>query len=196
MLAVDDWQRIALAPTDRVARGGSLVAAPVCGAIFAVIAPAGHWTGAGGGGGRHGGQLRRAHAGRLRVLATPVFVACIRSSVDTFVMPLVASLGRRSLAIVRAAAGGLVALAVLVATVSGDVPSSVIAAFNGPVMFLPAAAGALLLAPRPRPAAVVSMNGGLAVAATVARDLAPLGGLPTAAILYVALARQRRQVSA
>ena len=198
VLAVDNWQRIVVARTGATARGAYLVAALACGAIFATIAVAG--TGA-----APGASVRDTFEALMprgaSWLASAMFVACIMSSVDTFIMPLVTSLGPvfplRTLRVLIAA---LVAATAALAIAFGDTLANVIAAFNGLVVFLPAALGALLLTAPPRRGAVLSMNGGLVAAVTatmVNRDAGALTGFAVAVLLYLAcLAAARREPAA
>ena len=123
-------------------------------------------------------------------IATVMFVACIMSSVDTFIMPLVASLGaERGVARLRLVIIALLAVTAMTAIAFGDLLTSVIAAFSSLTVFLPAAFGALYLHRPPALAAILSMNAGMVSAVTftlIDPDSAALVGFVVAAISYAA----------
>ena len=109
-----------------------------------------------------------------------MLVAAVLSTVDTVVVPLVASLARRGLALarIRLMVIGVFALVGTVAAAIGDILLGVVAAFNALTVFLPAVAASLFLA-RPTPlAAVLSLN--LGVAATIALTFVPRPSKSTA----------------
>ena len=187
VLAVDNWQRVTVARSDRVARRGYLLAAAVCAAVFLVQAAAALGAPAGG---TMTARFEALMPAGLGWVATVVFVACIMSSVDTFIMPLAASLGaRRSIASLRLVIVGLLAVTALTAIAFGDLLTSVIAAFSSLTVFLPAVFGAVTLRRPPALAAVLSMNAGMASAVAftlVDPDSAALVGFVVAAVSYAA----------
>ena len=199
VLAVDNWQRVCMARSTRVAVTGYIAGAVLAGSVFLTIAFLGYLS---------PGQTQAlaAYSGLMPAgmawLATLVFVAAIMSSVDTFIMPLALSFGpestiRRTRILVAALLGVTAAMAILL----GDVLANVIAAFNSLTAFLPAALGAVFLRARSALPALVSMNLGVAVTAAmtlVDRETAAFAGFACAALSYgvlhrwpVRLARQR-----
>lgn len=190
VLAVDNWQRIALARSDRVAVGAYLVAAPLCAGVFATIALAGAWA-------PDGAAMQQTLAtlmpAGLAWIVPAVLVACIMSSVDTFVMPLAASLGPRAgVGRMRAAIALLLGATALSAVALGDMVATVITAFNGLAVFVPAALGALFGPQRPPLAAPMSLTAGLLGAMaymTVDPDAAALVGAVLALVAYLACLR-------
>ena len=184
VLAVDNWQRVTVAQSTGVAQAAYLGAAGVCGALFLLMALAGH--GAPAGATMYDTFLSLVPPG-LGWLVWAMFVACIMSSIDTFLMPLVAATGGRSIAGMRALVVLLVSATALAAIAFADTLDTVIAAFNSLAVFLPTAFGALFLANPPRFAAVASMNGGLAAAigfTLVDQNSAALVGFVVACLLY------------
>jgi Na+/proline symporter len=185
VLAVDNWQRITVARSDGVAQAGFAIAALLCAGVYVVIAVAG-WRAA------PGADVFAAFAGAMPAglgwLATILFVACIMSSIDTFLMPLVTSLGPgRSLLQLRAAVVGLMAATAATAIALGDVLDTVIAAFNGLTVLIPAAAGALMGLAATARAAVLSVTAGFAVSLAtglVAAEIAAMAGFAVAAAAY------------
>lgn len=185
VLGVDNWQRLTLASTDRAAQWGYLCAAAVVAGILLTIAAAG-WGSAPG---------RSAHEtlallmpGPFGWVATAVLVVSIVSSVDTFVMPLVSSIGHRTpLVWLRVMIAALLAIAATLAILGDDLLPKVVAAFNSLVVFLPAAAGALFMTRPPRHAATASMLTGLGTALAMTPvdvNSAALVGFGVAAVVY------------
>ena len=196
VLAVDNWQRIVVARSDKVATGAYLAAAATCAALFAVIAMAGVRAG-------EGADMRATFVALMPDgygwLVAAMLVACILSSVDTFVMPLAASLGPgTSLTRMRLAIVALVGATAACALAFGDIIATVITAFNGLAVFVPAALGALYGGPKPPFAAAASMNAGLAGAVgfmAIDQNAAALVGFALASVVYLAFlwsARARR----
>ncbi|MGR3491982.1 MAG: hypothetical protein ACU0DW_07965 [Shimia sp.] len=191
LLAVDNWQRVTLARSTRTAQVSYLLAAIICGALFTLMAVAGHRAG-------EGASMYATFAAvppqGLAWVATAMFVACIMSSIDTFIMPLVSALGPRT-PIWRGQMmiAALMAMTAAVALTFGDALETIIAAFNSLTVFLPAAAGALYLKRRSPSAPVWSMNLGLLASATmtmVDRNLAALVGFAVALAIYWVLHRR------
>lgn len=170
-LAVDNWQRMSTAINAGTARSGFLLAVLPCVAAYAAIVAAGI------GGDDRGDVLSTFRAlmpEGLQAAADLMLAAAIMSSIDTYVMPLAASLGRRKAPLwrLRALAGLVVAVAATTAILLGDVLAGVVASFNSLVVFLPTVVASALLA-RPRPlAAVLSLN--IGVGAALALGLADL----------------------
>ena len=191
VLAVDNWQRVTIARSDRVAVGSYLAAAVICGAIFAVIALAGDRA-------PDGAAMRTSFIALMPEgfgwVVSAMLVACIMSSVDTFVMPLAASLGPSvGLRRMRFVIVALLAATAVCAIALGDIIATVITAFNGLAVFLPAALGALFGPPRPPLAAPASMSAGLATALlfmAIDPDAAALVGFICALAVYVAVVRR------
>ena len=190
VLAVDNWQRIVLARSTATARLAYLAAALACCAIFVVIALVGYRA-------PDGMDMRAAFAAAMPEgwawLASAMLVACIMSSVDTFVMPLASSLGTRwTLGRLRLLIVGLLVATAVLAIGLGDVIATVIAAFNGLAVFLPAAFGTVFLTRPPPRGAALSMNAGLACAlgfAFVDIQAAALVGFAGALVAYLAAMR-------
>ena len=191
VLAIDNWQRITLARSTRVAQGGFVLAALICGAIYAIIALAGLHAGLGADMYTDFAALMPAGMGWI---ATVLFVACIMSSIDTFIMALVVSLGpRRSVAAMRGTVAALMGTTTACAVLLADALLAVIAAFNALTVLLPAAAGALFLRRGSAAGAVASIWGGIAltlILAPLAIEAAALAGFACALALY-ALAHVR-----
>lgn len=154
ILAVDNWQRIATAPSPLVARRAYMIAALICGAIYTIIVMVALQTGPAT---DVLERFRNLMPGGQRWLADAMFAACIMSSIDTFVMPLVTTFARKGLSLrsLRALVAGLFLVVATVALAIGDILSGIIAAFNSLTVFLPAVLGALLLR-KPSPRAAVS----------------------------------------
>ena len=199
LLAVDNWQRITVARSDSVARRGYLVAALIFGVLFAVLALAGHRAAPGA---DMMASFRALMPGGMGWIASAMFVACIMSSVDTFIMPLAASMrrlgpgeGPRDIGRLRLVIVALLAATAATAVAFGDVLANVVAAFNSLTVFLPAAFGALFLdRPSPR-AAAVSMVVGLVSAlgfTMVDEAAAALVGFVLASIGYAVTYRVER----
>jgi len=191
VLAVDNWQRIATAETAGTARRAYLAAAAICAPVYVLLAHVGQLSGAAGGTDLADvlAVLRGLMPSGLPVLADVMVMVAVMSSIDTFVMPLMTSLGRTSLSLGRIRAVvlaffmalGLVALAV------GDALTGIIAAFNTLVVFLPAVFGALMLGDRAPRAAALSMGLGVAVTlvlSALALDLAALAGFAVSGAIY------------
>ena len=191
VLAVDNWQRIATAESAATARRAYLAAAVICAPVYVLLAHVGHLSGAGGGTEMADvlAVLRALMPLGLPILADVMVMMAVMSSIDTFVMPLMTSLGRTSMSLMRIrgvvlgffAALGLVALGV------GDALTGIIAAFNTLVVFLPAVFGALMLGDRAPRAAALSMGLGVAVTlvlSALALDLAALAGFAVSVALY------------
>ncbi|WMS41951.1 hypothetical protein RDV64_18050 [Acuticoccus sp. MNP-M23] len=185
VLGVDNWQRITLASTDRTAQRAYLGAAAVCAGILLTIAAAG-WGSAPGRSVHE--TLALLMPGPLAWVATAVLVVSIMSSVDTFVMPLVSSIGHRTpLPWLRVLIAVLLIVSAGLAIAVSDLLPKVVAAFNSLVVFLPAAAGALFIAQPPRGAAAASMLTGLVAALAMTPvdvNSAALVGFAVAALVY------------
>lgn len=195
VLAIDNWQRMATARSPETARFGFLIAACVCGPIYAVI-----WLA-----GLDGRSLGLDALGAFRGLmpagapwlADLLFLLCIVSSIDTFVMPLVSSLARFEWGVSHLrAATALVFLAIAgLSWTMGDVLDGVIAAFSTLLVFLPATVGALVSRPRPiARAAYASMNAGLVTTLAVMPfddGIASFAGFLVSLGIYLALRRRR-----
>lgn len=188
ILAVDNWQRIATARSPGVARSSYFLAALICGAIYAIIVlaaldPASAPDVV--------ASFRHLMPAGMPWLADVMFAACIMSSIDTFVMPLVTTFARRgaSLLKLRLLVVAIFAVVSGLALALGDILSGIIAAFNTLTVFLPAVIGALLLKhPSPR-AAAASL--GLGVIATLILSVvdinsAAIAGFSFSAATYLA----------
>lgn len=188
LLAVDNWQRITIAGSTRVAQTSYAMAALVCGSLLLLMAYAGYW--APDGADMYGTFTLLAPTG-MAWIATIMFVACIMSSIDTFIMPLVSTVDRSMpMRRIRLVIMTLVGLTALTAIFFSDTLDTIIAAFNSLAVFLPAAFGTLFLrAPRAK-AAIGSMYVGLISVITlssVSQSVASLVGFALAAVVYVAL---------
>jgi Na+/proline symporter len=193
VLAVDNWQRMAIAENAATARRAYLAGAAVCGPVYLLLAHVGRVSG-GAGDGMSGAldAFRALMPPGLPVFADLVVMMAVMSSIDTFVMPLMTGLARTSWGMgrIRLVVVGAFAVLTGAALGIGDALTGVIAAFNALVVFLPAVLGALVLGDRAPRAAVLSM--GLGVAATLvlgalALDVAALAGFLLAAGLYAGL---------
>lgn len=188
VLAVDNWQRVTLAQSTRTAGAAYVLAALVCGSIFFLIALAGYRS-------ENGMTMYDAFNRLLPVetgwLAIMMFVACIMSSIDTFIMPLVSAIGKTpSIARMRLSIVVLVTATAVTAVLFSDTLETVITAFNSLTVFLPAAMGALFMKKAAPAAAIWSLNTGLAAAVGftfIDQNSASLIGFVTAAVVYVLL---------
>ena len=190
LLSVDNWQRIATARTASIARRGYLGAAAICCAIYSII-----WI-AGMDGRTLGAEPLDTFRGLMPAvapwLADVLFITAIVSSVDTFLMPLVAPLAQRGvgLARLRIATAALLFVTALLAATMGDLLSGVVAAFSVLVVFLPAVFATMVLRRPSARAAALSMNGGLAaslIAVTVDENAAAIVGFVVATLVYAAV---------
>lgn len=191
LLAVDNWQRITIASSPRVARQSYVIAGVACGVVYAVICLAGYLSAS--------GQSMQVSFERLvpdgmAWVVAAMLTACIMSSVDTFIMPLTNGVGRQlRIGQMRAIIMLLLAAAALVTIAMGDLLSKVIAAFNTLSVFLPAAMAALFVKGPSARAAIVSMNTGLVTALSLSfavPDIAALCGFIAALAGYVALSKR------
>lgn len=193
LLAVDNWQRITLAETTGTAQVSYLVASLICGGLFWMMAAAGYW--AADGDTMYDTFAKLAPEG-LVWLPIAMFIACIMSSIDTFVMPLVTGVGRKmTLGQLRALIAALMALTAVTAIAFTDALDTIIAAFNSLTVFLPVAFGALFIKNPPPLAAPVSMNLGLFAAigySMIDQNIASLVGFSAAAICYILFVRLQR----
>ena len=161
VLGIDNWQRMSTAQSATVARRAYVAGTVICGAIYAAIAAAALLPGT-------QDDVLASFRGLMPAgapwLAEALFASAIISSIDTFMVPLTSTFARQGLDLrqLRLLVVGLFVLIAVLAALIGDILSSVIAAFNSLVVFLPAVCGAMLLKnPRPE-AATVSMSVGVA----------------------------------
>lgn len=197
ILSVDNWQRIATARSAEAARRGYLLAAPFCVFVYGAIAT---MALAGGAGEDVPALLRALLPEGFGFVVDLMLVAAILSTVDTVIVPLVASLARRgqSLSTIRLMVGGAFVGIGLVAGAIGDILLGVVAAFNALTVFLPAIAAALFLKRATPLAAVLSLNLGVAttLATTfVALEIAAMAGFVVALATYL-LVRRRETAKA
>lgn len=195
VLGIDNWQRISTAETAPVARRAYLIGALVCGLIYAMIAFAALLPGA---------QddvlasFRDLMPGGAPWLADILFASAIVSSIDTFMVPLTSTFARKGLALrqLRLLIVGLFLVVAVLAGLVGDILSSVIAAFNSLVVFLPAVYGAMVLREPRQEAAIASMIAGVAVTlllTTIDQNSAAPIGFAVSAMVYWLI--QRRPLS-
>jgi len=183
ILAVDNWQRIATSRSPAVARQSYFVAALICGAIYATIVLAALDTASAP---DVLETFRQLMPDGMPWLADMMFAACIMSSIDTFVMPLVTSFARRGASLL---ALRLLVIAIFVvisglALALGDILSGIIAAFNTLTVFLPAVVGALLLKNPSARAATASL--GLGVIATLILSIVDINSAAVAGFSFSA----------
>jgi len=190
VLAIDNWQRITLSKTPDAAKKSYLGATVVCGGLFTLMALAGYWSASEAS--MYETFLQLVPSGWEWIVAA-MFVACIMSSIDTFIMPLVSAVREKpSLKTMRLTIAALISATALVAIFFSDTLETIIAAFNSLTVFLPAAFGALFFKSPSAKAAIWSVNGGLLVAVAmtfVDQNAASLVGFLTAAVLYAAIVR-------
>jgi Na+/proline symporter len=185
LMAIDNWQRITVARSAATARAGFLIAAVACLGVYVTIAVTGYRSGV-------GGDVLAIFAQMmpegLAWLATVMFIASIMSSIDTFIMPLVTSLGPQStLRSLRIAVMGLMAATVACTLVMGDVLMTVISAFNSLTALMPTVLAAFVIARPAALSAVLSINAGFAVTLAlgfVDINIAALAGFAVAAAAY------------
>ncbi|MEL6920265.1 MAG: hypothetical protein AAFO77_04460 [Pseudomonadota bacterium] len=185
VLAVDNWQRVTLARSTQVARSAYVCAAAVCGCLFLLMAFAGLWA-------AQSADLYATFAilsgPNFTWVATAMFIACIMSSIDTFIMPLVSVAAQdRPMMWTRLMICALVGLTAMTAILFSDTLDNIIAAFNSLGVFLPAAFGALYLKRTSALAAVISMYAGLFSAlgiGLVDQNVASVAGFVVAAMTY------------
>ena len=195
VLAIDNWQRITLARSTGVAQLGFLIGAAVCGGVFAVIALTGMRSAPGADVFADFVAMMPAGMGWI---ATVLFIACVMSSIDTFIMALVMSLRPgRSLLQMRLAVVALMAATVAATLLFSEVLTTVIASFNALTALLPAALAALVLSRPSAPGAVLSIWAGFAVTfatGLINLEAAALAGFAVAILGYVAGQRLGRPV--
>lgn len=195
ILSIDNWQRISTARSAEAARAGYLVATPACFFIYAAIAV---MALVGAEGNDVPALLRGLLPDGLSFVVDLMLVAAVFSTVDTVVVPLVASLARRGLTLarIRLMVMSVFAVVGVIAVGIGDILLGVVAAFNALTVFLPAVAASLFLARTHPLAAILSLNLGVisTVALTfVALEVAALAGFAIALATY-ALAHHRAVV--
>jgi SSS family solute:Na+ symporter len=198
ILSVDNWQRIATARSAAAARAGYLLATPACLFVYAAIAL---MALAGGAGQDVPALLRALMPDGFGFVVDLMLVAAVLSTVDTVIVPLVASLARRgrTLGSIRLMVGGAFAGIGVVAAVIGDILLGVVAAFNALTVFLPAVVAALFLGRTTPLAAILSLNLGVAstVALTfVALEVAALAGFAVSTLTYAVVHRRARACEA
>lgn len=185
VLAVDNWQRINVASSTGTARSGYIAAAFICGVLFTLMALAGYFAPAGA---TMYDTFQLLVPDAFAWVPVIMFVACITSSIDTFIMPLVSVMGPSvSFAKIRLTIVALVTTTALTAILFGSFLDTIIAAFNSLAVFLPAAFGAVFLRDKSALAAVLSMNAGLAASIGLSlldQSSASLFGFAIAAFTY------------
>ena len=188
VISIDNWQRITTARSTGAARKAFLMGGLVAGCVYALIVTVALARGAG----DVTDVFRAAMPAGLAILADLVFVACIMSSVDTLILPMMTTFARRgmSLARIRLAVCALFCLLGIVCLLAGDLLQSVVAAFSTLVVFLPVVLGTFhgIAAPR---AAIASLWTGLAVVVVMIGidiNLAGIVGFAVAALVYAAAA--------
>lgn len=198
VLAVDNWQRITIAMSTRTASLSYLLAAVICFALLFLMAYAGYRA-------PQGSDMYTTFAllapPGMAWIATIMFVACIMSSIDTFIMPLVSAADESiSMARIRLVIVALIGMTALTAIVFSDTLDTIITAFNSLAVFLPVAFGALFLERPSAKAAVGSVYAGLlsAIALSfVSQSVASLSGFILAVCAYAILhACERRRQAA
>ena len=194
LLAIDNWQRITLAASTPVAQRSFITGAIICGALYLLMALAGYRASDNA---DIFGTFQTLAPDVLPWLPAAMFVACIMSSIDTFIMPLVSSVGQKSsMTQLRLLIITLMAATVLTAILFGDTINNVIAAFNSLAVFLPAAIGALYLKKSNSLAAILSMNAGLLSAigfTLIDQNSAALVGFVVAILIYVSVTLKAQQ---
>lgn len=200
VMGIDNWQRIATAPSPRHARRAFVLAALICGAAYLLLFHIGRVTGTPGGAGMADvvATLRALMPQGAAWVADVAIVAAVVSSVDTYVVPLMSVLARGQWGLGRIRLAVLAVFAVLLGLAwgLGDVLTGVIAVFNTLVVFLPAVMGALIWGDRAPRAATLSMGAGVIVSlatSALAPDVAGFAGFVASATLYLAF-RPRRMV--
>lgn len=191
VLAVDNWQRIATAKNAQTAQWSYFTAAIICGAIYASIWLVGMLPS------QTGDVLQTFRSLMPETapwLADILFITCILSSIDTFVMPLVSTLTQNDTKLknLRLAVIFLFLCVGMVSYLMGDILNSVIAAFNSLTVFLPAVLGVFLLRKPIRYAAWLSLNGGVIVTlllTIIDINIAAIGGFIFSAIVYVVVTK-------
>ncbi len=194
VLAIDNWQRITLARSTLVAQQGFLIGAAVCGGVFAVIALAGMRS-------APGADVFADFVAMMPEgmgwIATILFIACIMSSIDTFIMALVVSLrSDRTLMQLRLAVVALMGASTSAALVFDEVLMTVIAAFNTLTALLPTVLAALVLSRPSATSAILSVWAGFGVTLAmgwVNIEIAALAGFAVAILGYaIGLSRVSR----
>lgn len=187
VLAVDNWQRISVCQNPKTARTAFLVAALICGAIYFAIALISLGASA---------SLdvfdtfRQQMPGGLGWLADILFIACIMSSIDTFVMPLVSGYlpSGTSMRRIRWTTFILFAMVIVTTLVLGSLLQAIVAAFSSLAVFLPATFNAIYLKRHAPISTALSMNAGLIVAIVMTfinQNAASVVGFLTALIIIL-----------
>ena len=191
VLAVDNWQRMATARDPSVARRAFLAGAPLCLAGYLVIVWLGLHSPPG------GDVMQILHASvppSWTWLVDLMLVAVVMSTMDTFVMPLMAGLERTDLSLRRLQlmVAALFTLLGLSAALFADILNSIISAFSSLAVFLPVVWASVRGRRVSAPAAIVSLNAGIAVTillTTVDVNSAALLGCLLSWLLYEAMSR-------
>jgi SSS family solute:Na+ symporter len=196
ILSIDNWQRISTARSAEAARAGYLLATPACLFVYAAIAV---MALVGEAGNDVPALLRGLLPDGFGFIVDLMLVAAVFSTVDTVVVPLVASLARRGLTLarIRLMVMSVFGVVGVIAVGIGDILLGVVAAFNALTVFLPAVAASLFLSRTDPLAAILSLNIGVAstVALTfVALEVAAPAGFAIALATY-ALAHRRALVA-
>jgi solute:Na+ symporter, SSS family len=198
ILSIDNWQRISTARSAEAARAGYLLATPACLFVYAAIAV---MALVGEAGNDVPALLRGLLPDGFGFIVDLMLVAAVFSTVDTVVVPLVASLARRGLTLarIRLMVMSVFGVVGVIAVGIGDILLGVVAAFNALTVFLPAVAASLFLSRTDPLAAILSLNIGVAstVALTfVALDVAAPAGFAIALATYVLAHRRALLASA
>ena len=188
-LAVDNWQRMATTPDASTARLAYAIAAVLCSVVYGTIWLAGMLPSSTGDALQ---TFRSFMPEQMPWLADVLFITCIISSIDTFVMPLVTPLARRgaSLAQLRWAVAALFCVLACVSLILGDLLENVIAAFNSLTVFLPSVVAALCFKKLQKWAAWASLNAGIVATLLLSAidiNMAAIGGFAFSTIVYLAV---------
>lgn len=191
VLAVDNWQRMATARDPATARLAFLVGAAVCLACYLAIVRIGLGTAPG------SDPVAGLHAmlpADWRWTVHVMLVAVVMSTMDTFVMPLLAGLERTRLPLGRLqlAVAALFSLIALAAILLGGILDTIVSAFSSLAVFLPVV-WASARAKRPNAlAAILSLNVGISATLLLTRidiNTAALAGCALSAAIYVLVSR-------
>jgi Na+/proline symporter len=191
VLAVDNWQRMATAKDPSVARRAFLAGAPLCLAGYLVIV----WLGLHSPPGGEVIQILHASVPPSWIwLVDLMLIAVVMSTMDTFVMPLMTGLERTNLSLGRLQlmVAALFTLLGLSAAFFADVLNSIISAFSSLAVFLPVVWASVRGRRVSAPAAIISLNAGIAVTlllTTVDLNSAALFGCLLSWLLYETVSR-------
>lgn len=187
ILSVDHWHRITTAKSAGTASKSYYLAALLSGGVAFTIAWAGYIAPSGA---DVFETFRSLSPAQIPWLAEIMIAACIMSSIDTFVMPLMATWAR--LKFEKQSLRVIILLFFAVVTIAsilfGNIFENLIAAFNTLTIILPVTIGAIYGKSQPAAAAYLSLNIGFIltlILTTIDMNSAAVGGFLASTVIYL-----------